>query len=555
MAIGINDDAEYIRRSGIPSGGAGTVSDGGFANVGLGVWLYRASSGNSYALTSEGYIISGQAGAREIKIGYDNTFGDGSASAPLLQVVFNSGGGTGAVQTFVGANFLDEWVYHFIYEASATQHAGYIRLSAPTTVVKISRANDNAGSQYVNDLTFGNGAAGGECVAGHYAYARAIYATGINDATIIAAAAATAPVGPEWGVWLLADNTDNQDATANNRDLTLSSGLTSEADPDLGSAPIEAVAADTITFSDSAVSITTRLSVAVDTITLSDSAVSVTTRLSVAADTLTLTDSAVSVTTRLNVAADTVSFSDSAVALPAYAVDAADTIIFTDSAVSISARISVAADTLTLSDSAESISVRLSAAEDTINFSDSAEGDAVTGVTAEAEDTLTLSDAAVSVTSRLSVAEDTLLMSDTAVSETVRLSVAEDTLTFSDSSIAATGIPASAEDTVVMSDSAVSSTERVSAASDTVNFNDSAESILTKLAEASDGISFSDSAEAFSQLIATGTDSIIFADSAIGNISGTLPETILIYLDASHSSFIRVSAGRSSVRNLAASKG
>lgn len=237
MAVGIDLDTEVIQRTGLPSGGAGTLSDGGFANCGVGVWLYRPTSGNSYGLTSDGCILHFQAGAREVKLGYDNTFGAGTAADPLLQVIYNSGGGAGTPATFASANFLDEWVFYFIYEASATQNVGYIRLSAPNTVVKLTRANDNAGSQYINTLSFGNHASAGTAVFGHYAYARAKYASGLTDSDIIAWAASSAPIAGDWGFWPLANNTDTGDDSGNARDLTFTGTLTSESDPSLAGPP------------------------------------------------------------------------------------------------------------------------------------------------------------------------------------------------------------------------------------------------------------------------------------------------------------------------------
>lgn len=237
MAVGLDQDTESLQRGSIPSGGAGTLSDGAFANMGVLVWVYRPTSGNSYGLTADGHIIHLQAGAREVKVGFDNTFGSGTASDPLLQALFNSGGGSGAVQTFVGANFLDEWVAYFYYEASATQHIGYIRLSAPNTVVKISRANDNAGSQYANTLTFGNNAGSSTATLGRYAYGRAKYASGLTDSDMIAWAASTAPLSGDWGFWDLSNNTDNADSSGNGRDLTFNGTLTSESDPPLAGPP------------------------------------------------------------------------------------------------------------------------------------------------------------------------------------------------------------------------------------------------------------------------------------------------------------------------------
>lgn len=232
MGARIDADTEHLRRSSIPSGGAGTLSDGAFANMFAGVWLYRDSAGQTYGTTSEGSIIHLQAGARECKIGFDNTFGAGTAADPLLQVIFNSGGGAGTPQTFASANFLDEWVYYFFYESGGNQVAGYIRFSNLNTAVTITRANDNAGSQYVNTLTFGNASGGGFCVGGTYAFARARYASGITIDDVKAWAASDAAAAGDWGFWPIVDNADTGDDSGNARNLTFSAGL------DNGDSPI-----------------------------------------------------------------------------------------------------------------------------------------------------------------------------------------------------------------------------------------------------------------------------------------------------------------------------
>lgn len=239
MAIGLDTDTEYAERTGIPSGGAGTLSEGGFADCFTGVWLYRPSATATYALTAGGSIIQWQAGAREVVLGFNSA---GAALADLnLQIVFNSGGGAGTPATFsghTGASFLDEWVYYFIYENSANdQVAGYILLSDLNTAITQTRANDNAGSQYVNTLTFGNTSAHNAVVLGHYAYGRAVADAGLVAADILAYAASSSADAGDWGFWPLATNTDDQDATANNRDLTFSAGLTSETSPTLGGGP------------------------------------------------------------------------------------------------------------------------------------------------------------------------------------------------------------------------------------------------------------------------------------------------------------------------------
>lgn len=235
MAVGLNADTEYLRRASIPSGGAGTLSDGGFTNCFVGVWLYRPSSTATYALTAGGSIIDLQAGAREVVLGFNSA---GAALADLnLQIVFNSGGGTGTPYTFsahAGDDFLDEWVYYFILDNSTSgQIAGYIPQSTMTAVSQ-ARTNDNAGSQYINTLTFGNEGGGSAVVLGHYAYARARYGTGITVSDVETWADDSATVAGDWGFWPLADNADTGDDSGNSRTLTFNGTITSETSPTLG---------------------------------------------------------------------------------------------------------------------------------------------------------------------------------------------------------------------------------------------------------------------------------------------------------------------------------
>lgn len=236
MAVGLDADTESLQRGSIPSGGAGTLSDGGFAKCFAGVWLYRPSSTATYALTAGGAIIHFQAGAREVLLGFNSA---GAALGDLnLQITYNSGGGAGTPATFsghTGASFLDEWVYYFIAENPTDgQVAGYIRLSDINNATTLNRANDNAGSQYVNTLTFGNVSGNTATVLGYYAYARAGYdsGNGFNTTDALAYAASTTSSG-DWGFWPLDNNTDNVDDSGNGRDLTFNGTLTSETSPTL----------------------------------------------------------------------------------------------------------------------------------------------------------------------------------------------------------------------------------------------------------------------------------------------------------------------------------
>lgn len=241
MAVGLDQDTESLQRTSIPSGGAGTLSDGGFTNCFAGVWVYRPSSTATYALSAAGSFIHFQAGAREVVLGFNSA---GSVLSDLnLQIIFNSGGGAGTPATFsghTGASFLDEWVYYFIADNPTDgQIAGYIRLADLATAVTQVRANDNAGSQYVNTLTFGNNSSNNAVVLGYYAYARAGYdaSNGFNTADALAFAASSAASG-DWAFWPLDNNTDTADDSGNSRTITFNGTLTSETSPSLtGPAP------------------------------------------------------------------------------------------------------------------------------------------------------------------------------------------------------------------------------------------------------------------------------------------------------------------------------
>jgi len=286
---------------------------------------------------------------------------------------------------------------------------------------------------------------------------------------------------------------------------------------------ITADAADTATFSDSAVSTSERLSTAADTFTPSDSAVSVSERLAVASDTFAPSDSAVSVSALVAVAVDTVTFSDSAVETPVFAATAADTVTFSDSAVSTTDRLAVATDTFAPSDSAVSTTDRLAAASDSLTLTDSAV--AVNAVPAVADDSLTLTDSAVSATDRVAAATDTFSPSDSAVSTSDRVATASDTLALSDSAVSVSERVATASDTFTPSDSAVGSAAGgiVVDAADSAAFSDSAVSTTTRGATADDTLTLGDSAVGVTERLAAATDSLTLTDSAV---AGTQPAAV-----------------------------
>lgn len=219
-----------MQRISIPSGGAGTLTGGGFADTFIGIWGYRPTALATRALTATSAIIYGESAARFINLGFN---GAGATVADTqLEITFNSGGGTGAVQQFAGYNgddFLDQWVYYFYYENSSNQQvAGYILLSDLNTAYTITRTNDNAGSQYINGLYFGGN------LGIHFAYGRGRNSSSITSSDVLTWAASDTTASGDWGFWPLANNTDTGDDSGNSRDLTFNGTLSSETSPTLG---------------------------------------------------------------------------------------------------------------------------------------------------------------------------------------------------------------------------------------------------------------------------------------------------------------------------------
>jgi hypothetical protein len=295
---------------------------------------------------------------------------------------------------------------------------------------------------------------------------------------------------------------------------------------DSGGGGITAVAADTVTVSDSAVAIVTKVASATDAVTVSDSAVSSVLAVASATDSVTVSDSAVSGVISTASAADSVTVGDSAAATVSVAASASDSVAVSDSADAIVTITASAQDSLTVSDSAAAVVTIVSVATDSVTVSDSA--DAVVTVVAVAADTVTVSDsAAASVSGGGLVAEaaDSVTVSDSANAIVTVVASASDSVTVSDSAEAGTVSSAAATDSVTVSDSATASTAFSAAASDSVTVNDSAVAITTLTASASDSLTPSDSAEAFVTIVASASDSVTVSDSAIGSIQGNITAT------------------------------
>ncbi len=230
MAVGLSADGDYITRGSIPSGGAGTLSDGAFTNYFLGGWAYHPTSGNSNAATSEGAVFNTVAGARQQQFGKDNTFGAGDHTGPQLRFIGNSDGSAQVV--FGGGDQppFDTWIYYALLDNSTDGMVAAWRTLADGTWHSEVLTNNNAGSQYINSFYVGSSGTT-QVLFGHYAYIRARYGTGITltDATTYAESDAT--IAGDWGFWPLADNSDTADTSGNSRTLTFGGTLTSETSP------------------------------------------------------------------------------------------------------------------------------------------------------------------------------------------------------------------------------------------------------------------------------------------------------------------------------------
>jgi hypothetical protein len=256
-----------------------------------------------------------------------------------------------------------------------------------------------------------------------------------------------------------------------------------------------------------------------DTVTLSDTAVSVTERLSVASDTVTLSESAVSATERLSAAADTVALTESAEAGAQLPVSASDMVTLADSSEAVTGFPAEASDTLSLSEAAASVTEHLSAAEDTLSLSESAAAGAE--LPAVAADTVSLSESAVSTTERLSVASDTVSLADSSVSVTERPAAAADTVGLSDSAVSAdSALDATASDSVSLGEEAVSILQALSSGEDSISLGEAAESVTARLSEAQDTLAFTEVATSFATLLSVGADTIVLSDAGAGLVGG-----------------------------------
>ena len=284
---------------------------------------------------------------------------------------------------------------------------------------------------------------------------------------------------------------------------------------------LTAVAADTVTFSDSAVAIATRTAVASDTASFSDSAVASSSLVATASDTATFSDSATASAshTATAVAADTVSFSDSAEASSSLVAAASDSVTFSDSSVAVASVVAAASDTVAFSDSAAASAQLTAAASDSATFSDSAAASVVpAGRVVDAADTVSFNDAADAVATRTAAADDTVAFSDSAVAAASLVAAGSDSIAFSDAADAVSQRVATADDTASFSDSAVASVVSgafFADASDTASFSDSAVAVASRTASAVDTIALSDSAVAQLTLVASATDTISLSDSAV----------------------------------------
>ncbi|MGD9674492.1 MAG: hypothetical protein AB7U98_13550 [Candidatus Nitrosocosmicus sp.] len=240
--------------------------------------------------------------------------------------------------------------------------------------------------------------------------------------------------------------------------LRVESWFAEELRASAGGGGITAVASDSITLSDSAAAITTRVAVASDTLSLTDSAVGFSQRVAAASDSIALSDSAVAGVTQAVTASDSISLSDSAVAVVNAAAAASDTLSLSDSAVAVTNRVAEASDSLSLSDSAVAVSTLVASASDSVTLSDSAAASRNTGARpVTASDSISLSDSATAITTRVAEATDSVTLGDSATAVTTRVASASDSITLTDSAVASLGaqtVTVVASDTITFSDSA-----------------------------------------------------------------------------------------------------
>lgn len=225
MAVGLDADTDYLTRTGVPSGGAGTLSDGGFNNFAFMGLFYRPSSGPTNATMSLGALVHMKSSARELLLGFDNNFGAGTAADPNFRML-----GDGFNDLFATQPPFDAWIEWYIKDNADTLEAGWRELG-DTVWDTVSRSNPNAGSQYINTIYIGSND-GTNVAYGHHAYVRAVYG-GLTQGQIEALLASDQPDAGDWAFWELPDNTDLTDSSGNGRDLTAGGTLTSESSPNL----------------------------------------------------------------------------------------------------------------------------------------------------------------------------------------------------------------------------------------------------------------------------------------------------------------------------------
>lgn len=235
MAIGLDADGEGLVRSGIADG---VVGDGGFTNWTAMVWYYRPSSA-THATMANGGIIYVSAGARDVMLGFN-----GAGSIVTDPQLYMQNGGDGWSYTFDGSNQppFDTWCFFAISDTAGTITARW-RTLASGTWHTISGSNTSAGSQFVNAIMIGATAASpsatptpSQVAAGYYYMARLIDG-GLTETQINDYVMSSAPIGGEYAVWSLDDNSDSTDDTGNGRTITLTGTLTTETNPTLASPP------------------------------------------------------------------------------------------------------------------------------------------------------------------------------------------------------------------------------------------------------------------------------------------------------------------------------
>lgn len=218
MGVNLNADGDYLSRA----TGLGAT---GIIDWTMWGW-HRRTSGVGYAAASDANIFGNEGNAgRAMGLQFDNTFGAGDETGPLLGLADTSTGNTD-----FGANpSFDVWTFFVISvqgPAGAAIMEGEYSTDGNTWVT--ATRNPAGTEDSIVPASIAIGAiitTDAQASQGDYAYcgARAEY---MNSAARRLLIYRSAFASGDWGYWRLADNTDLADTSGNGRTLTANGTVT-----------------------------------------------------------------------------------------------------------------------------------------------------------------------------------------------------------------------------------------------------------------------------------------------------------------------------------------